>query len=155
MRRKESRGRRIQSKPKRTISGRIKRAKRLQSASRDQSPITSPPEPARDGANEMKINRDEMRQESLNRAVNGQSLANYGAIFEGFAAKGIPESEIHPRENVFTFNAWKAKGRFVKKGEHGVKVLTFIETETKTGEISKRPWSSTVFHISQTEVSTA
>jgi len=103
----------------------------------------------------MKINRDEMRQESLNRAVNGQSLANYGAIFEGFAAKGIPESEIHPRENVFTFNAWKAKGRFVKKGEHGVKVLTFIETETKTGEISKRPWSSTVFHISQTEVSTA
>jgi len=44
------------------------------------------------------------------------------------------------------------------KREHGVKVVTFIdcrskETDPDTGErkISRRPWTTTVFHISQTE----
>jgi len=85
-------------------------------------------------------------------------MSNYPAIFQGFIARGIPESEIHPRENVFTFEAWKALGRYVRKGEHGVKVVTFIETKSKevdqdTGEakIIRRPWTTTVFHISQTE----
>jgi hypothetical protein len=97
-------------------------------------------------------------QEALTRAVSGQSFSNFPAIFQGFAAKGIPESEIKPRENVFTFDAWKALGRYVRKGEHGVKVVTFIETLSKetdpdTGEpkIIRRPWTTTVFHVSQTE----
>lgn len=96
--------------------------------------------------------------ESLKRAVCGQSLANFPAIFQGFAAKGIPESEIKPRENVFTFDAWKALGRYVRKGEHGVKICTFVESKSKevdpdTGErkLIRRPWTTTVFHISQTE----
>jgi len=98
------------------------------------------------------------RQEALTRAVSGQSFTNFPAIFQGFAAKGIPESEIKPRENVFTFDAWKALGRVVRRGEHGVKVVTFIETRSKeldqdTGERKtiRRPWTTTVFHISQTE----
>jgi hypothetical protein len=97
-------------------------------------------------------------EEALSRAVSGQSLSNFPAIFQGFAAKGIPESEIKPRENVFTFDAWKALGRYVRKGEHGVKVATFVERLSKeidadTGErkIIRRPWTTTVFHISQTE----
>jgi hypothetical protein len=97
-------------------------------------------------------------QQSLSRAVLGQSLSNFPAIFQGFAAKGIPESEIKPRENVFTFDAWKALGRFVRKGEHGVKVVTFIEslskeTDPDSGErkVIRRPWTTTVFHISQTD----
>jgi hypothetical protein len=96
--------------------------------------------------------------ESLKRAVSGQSFSNFPAIFAGFVAKGIPESEIKPRENVFTFEAWKALGRVVRRGEHGVKVATFIERQSKetdpdTGErkIIRRPWTTTVFHISQTE----
>jgi N-terminal domain of anti-restriction factor ArdC len=100
----------------------------------------------------------EARQEALTRAVSGQSLSNFPAIFQGFAAKGIPESEIKPRENVFTFDAWKALGRYVRKGEHGVKVVTFIdcrskETDPDTGErkLIRRPWTTTVFHVSQTE----
>lgn len=107
-----------------------------------------------------KSNRDEERAEALSRAVSGQTMSNYPAIFQGFIARGIPESEIRPRENVFTFEAWKALGRYVRKGEHGVRVLTFIESVSKeidkdTGEpkIIRRPWSSTVFHISQTEKS--
>jgi hypothetical protein len=100
----------------------------------------------------------EVRQEALTRAVSGQSFTNFHAIFQGFAAKGIPESEIKPRENVFTFNAWKALGRVVRRGEHGVKVTTFIEckgkeTDSDTGERKsfRRPWTTTVFHVSQTE----
>jgi hypothetical protein len=103
-------------------------------------------------------NISQSRLESLKRAVSGQSFSNFPAIFQGFAAKGIPESEIKPRENVFTFEAWKALGRVVRRGEHGVKVVTFIETKSKevdqdTGErkIIRRPWTTTVFHISQTE----
>jgi len=103
-------------------------------------------------------NVSQSRLESLKRAVSGQSFSNFPAIFQGFAAKGIPESEIKPRENVFTFDAWKALGRYVRKGEHGVKVVTFIDTKSKevdqdTGEpkIIRRPWTTTVFHISQTE----
>ena len=105
-----------------------------------------------------KSSREQERAEALTRAVSGQTMSNYPAIFQGFIAKGIPESEIRPRENVFTFDAWKALGRYVRKGEHGVKVVTFIETLGKeidpdTGErkLIRRPWTTTVFHISQTE----
>ena len=105
-----------------------------------------------------KSNREQERAEALTRAVSGQTMSNYPAIFQGFTAKGIPESEIRPRENVFTFQAWKAQGRYVRKGEHGVRVLTFIDCQGKevdedTGEKKRyrRPWSTTVFHVSQTD----
>ncbi len=100
--------------------------------------------------------KEEARQEALARAVSGQSYSNFPAIFRGFAAKGIPESEIKPRENVFTFEAWKALGRVVRRGEHGVKVVTFLEhtaEDKETGErmAVRRPWTTTVFHIAQTK----
>jgi len=115
--------------------------------------------------------RAAMQSEALQRAVIGQSVMNYGPIFEGFMAKGIPESEIKPRENVFTFNAWKALGRSVRKGEHGVKVVTWITAKGSgdAGELSQTDGglltevtqqargfrmckATTVFHVSQTEV---
>lgn len=103
-----------------------------------------------------------MAQESLTRAVSSQSVMNYQGIFDGFMAMGIPESEIKPRENVFTFWAWKALGRRVKKGEHGVKACTFVPVggkemrDDQTGEVKKTAGfrmarTTTVFHISQTE----
>jgi hypothetical protein len=46
----------------------------------------------------------------------------------------------------------------VRRGEHGVKITTFIESKSKeidkdTGEpkLIRRPWTTTVFHVSQTE----
>jgi len=102
----------------------------------------------------------EIQQEALSRAITGQSLSNYPTIFQGFLAKGIPESEIKPRENVFSFQAWRAQGRHVKRGQHGVKVATVrdfrktvIDRETgeKKEEVYSVPWSATVFHVSQTE----
>lgn len=98
--------------------------------------------------------------EALARAVESNSVSNYGTIFEGFLARGIPEDDILPRTNVFTYAAWKALGRQVKKGEHGVKICTFIPMESKekdpeTGEVkiktSSRPRMTTVFHLSQTK----
>ena len=117
-----------------------------------------------------KEERAAMQQEALGRAVGGQSFANWPAIIQGFAVKGIPEDQINPRENVFTYHAWRALGRQVRRGEHGIKVVTFVSVQ---GEESKedvdgvasngvdgtnkrkrgfrRPWTATVFHVSQTE----
>jgi integrase len=84
-------------------------------------------------------------------------MSNYPTIYGGFKEKGIPESEIKPRENVFTYNAWRALGRQVRKGEHGVRVLTFIDCQKRdeeTGQLKerfRRPFSTTVFHVSQTD----
>jgi hypothetical protein len=55
--------------------------------------------------------------EALSRATTGQSLSNYPTIYGGFMEKGIPESEIKPRENVFTYNAWRALATFRRKNK--------------------------------------
>jgi antirestriction protein ArdC len=96
--------------------------------------------------------------EALARASSGQSVANYGTIFHGFIDKGVAESDIRPRENVFTFHAWRALGRTVRKGEHGVRVLTFVpiagRVDDVTGEVKpggRRPKAAVVFHVSQTD----
>ena len=100
----------------------------------------------------------ELQQEALLKAKGGQSMTNYPAIFKGFMERGIPESEIEPRVNVFTYRAWQAQGRQVRKGEKGVKVITYRELpEKRNGNDGivkaggRMPWSSTVFHISQTD----
>ena len=115
------------------------------------------------------ITREKLQAEALNRAMHGQSTSNLGEIIKGFMAMGIPELDIRPRENVFTFWAWKALGRQVRKGEHGVRVTTWVESrkqlqanhrdqrsdeadaaaDANTRSRFSRP--VTVFHVSQTE----
>ena len=114
----------------------------------------------------LRLSRDEIQQEALTRATSGQSFSNWPAILAGFTAKGIPETEIKPRENVFTYHAWRALGRQVRRGEHGVKVMTVIafdrddaqasegqETDTTPArrKSGRRVWTATVFHVSQTD----
>lgn len=89
-------------------------------------------------------------EQALQRATTNQSFSNYPAIIEGFSARGIPPEQIRPRENVFTFNAWRQLSRTVKKGETGVKITTWIPVE-KDGEKFVRPKLTTVFHITQTQ----
>jgi len=96
--------------------------------------------------------KTEHQIEALERARSGNSALNYQAILSGFMAKGIPSSEIIPRENVLTYNAWQAINRQVRKGEKGVKVVSWIKTTDKNGLEVMRPTSATVFHLSQTEV---
>lgn len=95
----------------------------------------------------------DMRAEALDRARNGESVSNFAAIFAGMRAKGIAEHDIRPRDNVLTFNAWKALGRSVKKGEKGVQVFTFVPVDgDEQGEGARTIAKTTyVFHISQTE----
>lgn len=113
------------------------------------------------------MNAQEKAEQAYDNATSGSSTRNYMAIFAGFEAKGIPAEQIEPRENVLTFWAWKAVGRQVRKGEHGVKITTWIECESKRkGENTpddetpdkdnkkrsyRRPHTTTVFHLSQTE----
>lgn len=114
-----------------------------------------------------RLSRSQITAEALRNAVTRESTMNYEAIFEGFEAMGIPMEDVQPRENVFTYNAWLALGRQVRKGEHGVKVVTYIERKAKAGdgaeakpegkgegegaESYRFPRTTTVFHISQTD----
>ena len=94
-------------------------------------------------------------QQALTNAKNSKSFVNYDAIFNGFMEMGIAPDAISPRENVYTFNAWKALGRIVSRGQHGVKVVTFVVgkkvADDGTYTTFKMPRTTTVFHVSQTE----
>ena len=103
----------------------------------------------------------ELQEDALARARGSLSTMNYRTIITGFMEKGIKADDIEPRVNVLTFQAWRALGRHVRKGEHGVNVLTWIPVADKkdkiTGEIvagGRRPKGATVFHISQTDADT-
>ena len=92
----------------------------------------------------------QQQSEALSRATTNLSMLNYPAIYAGFEEKGI--SDVQPRVNVFTYQAWRAKGRQVRKGERGVKVVTWITVKDKeTEKESTFPKKTAVFHISQTD----
>jgi len=97
------------------------------------------------------------QEEALARARGSTALTNLPAVYAGFVEKGIDEADILPRDNVLTFHAWKALGRSVRKGEHGVKIVTWIDKGSRTDEDGNEvrghrfPRSVTVFHISQTD----
>jgi len=103
--------------------------------------------------------RMEMEREALSRARSNPSWANFGQVITEFASRGIPASEICPKENVFTYNAWRALGRQVRRGEHGVKILSYCPIESKEANSDDqeqsvtrlRPVSAVVFHVSQTD----
>jgi hypothetical protein len=88
-------------------------------------------------------------QEALNRASNPRSILNMAMVVEAALAAGI--TDAIPGENVLTFNAWKAKGRVVAKGQKALcKLPVFYTKENADGETEKRMGTSAVFHISQT-----
>lgn len=90
--------------------------------------------------------------QALDRAEHGKVCANDLLIIAAYAARGI---DAHPRVDVFTFAAWQALHRHVKKGEHGVKIAAYAETEKEkddgTTERHSYPTTAHVFHVSQTE----
>jgi antirestriction protein ArdC len=102
------------------------------------------------------MKREDTAIQALQNAITHESTINYEAIFDGFAEKGIDANNILPRQNIFTFNAWRALGRIVRRGEHGVKVVTWIRCTKKDKETGEdvgymKPNTTTVFHISQTD----
>ena len=121
--------------------------------------IVTSPRPRRKRRRLTQPEREALQQEALHRATSGNSWANLPAIYAGFMGMGISEEDIQPRVNVLTYNAWKALGRQVRRGERGVKVVTWIETpeetDPATGEVTRKrsrfPRTATVFHVSQTD----
>ena len=96
----------------------------------------------------------EIQADAIGRARGGMSTRNYAPIFAGFKAKGIAPDDIRPRENVLTFHAWKAVGRSVRKGEHGVTLLTWVPRKGRTDDPTRdglMPKTTVVFHVSQTD----
>jgi hypothetical protein len=85
-----------------------------------------------------------MGQATIAKAQSREHGVNDLLVVAAFEERGIKAT---PRVDVFTYNAWLAKGRQVRKGEKGVKIFTFIEK--KDG--SKTPRAVTVFHVSQTD----
>lgn len=79
-----------------------------------------------------------------------------GDICAAFALRGI---DATPRVDVFTYAAWFALGRQVRKGEHGVHGTTWIpippsaraRAADPNAKGGVRPKSYVVFHLSQTD----
>lgn len=101
-------------------------------------------------------NRAAIAAQALKNATENNSVANYQAIFEGFAEKGI--FDVEPRVNVLTYNAWLAVGRQVRRGESGVRVVTMVSAKAKAAESGegegkgfKFARTVSVFHVSQTD----
>lgn len=81
------------------------------------------------------------------RTFNTHSQEN-AAILE--AAAALRGCDCRPYVDWFTYNRWQAQDQQVQRGEHGVKILTWIETEKKdkkTGEVKRelKPRRATVF----------
>ena len=76
-----------------------------------------------------------------------RSLTNEVILAQAAADRGC---DCQAYRDWFTYNRWQAQGYQVQKGEKGVRLTTFLETERtdeKTGKVikSSRPWSSVVF----------
>jgi antirestriction protein ArdC len=104
----------------------------------------------------MTVSQASAAMTALENAVTRNGTMNYQAIFEGFLNIGIDAADIQPRVNIFTFKAWIALGRVVRKGESGVCVVVLIpyhEIDKDSGELKRktRAKNTTVFHISQTD----
>ena len=93
----------------------------------------------------------EKSYEALHRAKTSAAMSNIPTVYAGFVEMGIPAADILPRENVLSFHAWRALGRTVRKGERGVKLVTWIDAkQADTGESRKLARTVSVFHVSQT-----
>lgn len=94
--------------------------------------------------------RNARREESLSRAIGTLQSQNDSVVEMHYAALGIHAT---PRVDVFTYNAWQALGRQVRKGEHGCRLTVWIHPSPSATNKEPKPFpkSTTVFHVSQTD----
>jgi hypothetical protein len=106
----------------------------------------------------------ETPQEALARIQSMHFCGNDVLVIQVFSEAGIPPEQIDPRNNVLTFNAWKAKSRRVAKGAKSIRVTVWIPIrdrnadaepdENGDGEKKKRngmrPKLTRLFHLCQT-----
>jgi hypothetical protein len=57
----------------------------------------------------------------------------------------------NPRENCFTYREWKRRGYQVKKGEQGLRSITFVEKKEKGETVAKYPKNVVLFYHLQVD----
>lgn len=96
------------------------------------------------------------------RSFEGYSVANAIAVKTALSDRGC---SCEPYADVFTFNRWRAQGRSVRRGEHGIRLTVYVTSsplaeripaeESGPGELTGRvrsyPRTSFVFCRCQTE----
>ena len=105
-------------------------------------------------------------RDALERGTRSAPNSNDMVVFLSLHAKGIPYGDIEtfgPQQNVRTFKAWRALGRTVRRGEHGVHLTVWQPLDTKPeSELTEsdektlkrrrcRMANAVVFHVSQTD----
>ena len=86
--------------------------------------------------------------ETQARTFDGHSTANETIVLMELAAKGCTSCE--PYKDIFTYRRWQAQGFQVQKGEHGIKLTTYIpihktDDDGKQVQTGRRPRTTTVF----------
>ena len=56
-----------------------------------------------------------------------------------------------PRQNCFTYQEWKRRGFQVRKGEQGLKSITFVEKKEHGEVVAKYPKDVTLFYQLQVD----
>ena len=86
----------------------------------------------------------------------GYSLQNSIILAQASESRGCT---CEPYRDWFTYNRWSVQGFQVQKGEHGVKLSTFVPVTKKVDGEDKvtgsRPWTTTVFCRCQVKEKTA
>lgn len=85
------------------------------------------------------------------------SLATAKMVAEEISNRwGEEEVKVYdPAKNCFTYQGWKQRGFQVRRGEKGIKSITFIRedgTNAKTGEIEVRSYPKRVTLFYKTQV---
>lgn len=98
--------------------------------------------------------REQMQRAALERARAPRFGPNLGIVLAECARRGFLDPPPVPGRTVLTFNAWRALGRTVRRGEHGIRIPVVIPTahDPETGEPGRRIIkTAAVFHVSQTD----
>lgn len=109
--------------------------------------------------------RQARNENSLANASRHAPNSNDIPVIMEFQTRGLSSDKVHtfgPEQNVYTYNAWQAKGRQVRKGERSVRCTVWIPVVVKgkpdairesdrKDRTRSRMHNACLFHISQTD----
>jgi len=109
--------------------------------------------------------RKARNEESLVNGSRCQPNSNDMPVIMEFEGKGIPADQVNtfgPDQNVYTYNAWQAQDRQVRKGEKSVTCTVWIPVVVKgkpdaireadrKDRTRSRMHNACLFHVSQTD----
>lgn len=85
----------------------------------------------------MAIQTPPMTAEDARTFSAGERVSSIVRVTQALAELARPGCTCEPYLDVFTFNRWRAQGRTVRRGEHGIKLPVIVsgqKTDDRTGE---------------------